>query len=173
MKNIRNGVFETNSSSVHSIAISKKKLPDSKIPSTVFFEIGEYGWENDVVSDTASYLYSGATETQMETIKNILEESGIKCEFETRRNQWDGYVDHEEDLIEFVDSLIRDKDKLFRFLFGDSVIYTGNDNSCEEDAMCYSGERTLVRFDEAKQDWVSYPNPNHDSKNYEYYVRGN
>ena len=54
MIQIRAGVFETNSSSTHSIAISKKPVVIGK---SIRFGIGEFGWENDCV-DTADYLYT-------------------------------------------------------------------------------------------------------------------
>ena len=43
MIQIRNGVFETNSSSTHSICIPKKT---SIKRDSIYFGIGEYGWEN-------------------------------------------------------------------------------------------------------------------------------
>lgn len=171
MKNVRNGVFETNSSSVHSIAISKSKLDYSKIPKKVHFHSGEYGWEVDVVEDTASYLYTGATSEQMNQIVKILNDDGIECVVSSG-SEWSG-IDHSGDLMEFIEDLIRNKDKLYRFLFGDSVIYTGNDNSCEDEDMCYCGESRVCRFDPEAQDYVDIANPNHDAENYEYYVKGN
>ena len=54
MKQIRTSVFETNSSSTHSIAISKKPVTIGKY---IYFGIGEFGWENDCVN-TADYLYT-------------------------------------------------------------------------------------------------------------------
>ena len=54
MIQIRSGVFETNSSSTHSICIPKKTKSTVNF---VDFEIGEFGWENESV-DPASYLYT-------------------------------------------------------------------------------------------------------------------
>ena len=53
MKQIRNGVFETNSSSIHSIAISKE--PVINFLDTIHFRLGEFGWEFDEV-DSGDYL---------------------------------------------------------------------------------------------------------------------
>lgn len=53
---IRNGIFETNSSSVHSICISKKPVENVKGKKIAFY-LGEYGWENETV-DTTDYLYT-------------------------------------------------------------------------------------------------------------------
>ena len=53
---IRKGTFETNSSSTHSIAISKNKI---NIPtgSYINFRIGEYGWEENEYN-FPSYMYT-------------------------------------------------------------------------------------------------------------------
>lgn len=58
MKQIRYGVFETNSSSVHSIAIPREKMLD--IPSVVTVHPMEFGWDNKQYKDVnskASYLF--------------------------------------------------------------------------------------------------------------------
>jgi hypothetical protein len=60
MLKIRQGVFETNSSSTHSICIAKKA--ELNIPKHVYFDFGEFGWECDTLrslSKKASYLYTG------------------------------------------------------------------------------------------------------------------
>ena len=54
MIQIRSSVFETNSSSTHSIAISKKPVVAGKY---IRFCIGEFGWANGI-ADTADYLYT-------------------------------------------------------------------------------------------------------------------
>lgn len=59
MIQIRNGVFETNSSSTHSICISKK--PVDADGCHVDFHFGEFGWENDD-ADVADYLYTAIYE---------------------------------------------------------------------------------------------------------------
>lgn len=68
MINIRKGCFETNSSSTHSICISK--LKDYKIPSALYFKLGEFGWESRVyfgARDLASYLYTALWELYGDT----------------------------------------------------------------------------------------------------------
>lgn len=56
--NIRQGIFETNSSSVHVLCINKKEL---NIPESFAFENdGEFGWSSDTYYDDASkgsYIY--------------------------------------------------------------------------------------------------------------------
>ena len=57
-RQIRNNVFETNSSSVHTITISNSS-PQS-IDNYIFFDRGEYGWEWEIYNssqDKANYLY--------------------------------------------------------------------------------------------------------------------
>lgn len=57
---IRKGVFETNSSSTHAIAIRNNSV-GSNYPEVVSFELGEFGWEHDCYIDTytkASYLWT-------------------------------------------------------------------------------------------------------------------
>ena len=57
-RQIRSSVFETNSSSTHSIAISKAHVVAGKY---ISFRIGEFGWENGC-ADTADYLYTAILE---------------------------------------------------------------------------------------------------------------
>ena len=57
MKIIRKNVFETNSSSTHSISISK--LNDYILPKEINFTFGEFGWEFSKYTssfDKASYF---------------------------------------------------------------------------------------------------------------------
>ena len=58
---IRKSVFETNSSSVHTITITKN--PNNlKFPKKLIFDSGDYGWEHDCLTtpeEKASYLWEG------------------------------------------------------------------------------------------------------------------
>lgn len=56
MIQIRRGLFETNSSSTHTLVIDKGSL-ETKVKRIVF-DTGEYGWEFDVVKDTQRYFWS-------------------------------------------------------------------------------------------------------------------
>jgi hypothetical protein len=177
MKQIRNNVFETNSSSTHSICISKAPVTIGK---HIRFSIGEYGWENDCV-DTADYLYTAILEQRdrdelLEKLKYILNNHSIEYEFEeptyieVEDYKWldYGYIDHSGETREFIDTVLSDDDMLMRCLFGDSCVYTGNDNSSDYDNMCYAAYDTIWD-DNHKQ----IPNPNHDSENYDYFFKGN
>lgn len=63
---VRQGLFETNSSSTHAICIAKKELNDNyKLPKSIEFDLGSFGWEIDEYHDIfskASYLYTGYVE---------------------------------------------------------------------------------------------------------------
>lgn len=82
-RQIRSSVFETNSSSTHSIAIPKKPVVTGEY---ISFSIGEFGWENDCV-DTADYLYTAILEQDdrdelLDKLKDILNNHSIKYKFE-------------------------------------------------------------------------------------------
>jgi len=107
--NTRKSVFETNSSSLHSIAVKrgtgeqelaiwKKKNPDCRLE----FELGEFGWEarkHTSVLSRASYLWTLAcsddkakADVRMHFIKKVLKKHGIKAEFqEVNRKKYDTF----------------------------------------------------------------------------------
>lgn len=139
-KQIRNNVFETNSSSCHAICISKNTVSKSDLPSHVTFARGEFGWEGTEYCDVwskASYLYEailscyyGHAEEKLNEIKQTLKQYNIECDFEPKNNDW-GYIDHGGNTIDFVEAVLEDDDKLLTYLFGDGFIVTGNDNGSE------------------------------------------
>ncbi|MCM1277155.1 MAG: hypothetical protein NC299_17665 [Lachnospiraceae bacterium] len=166
-RQIRQCVFETNSSSTHSICISKKPVTEKDIPSFVAFNHGEFGWEiekYDGISDRASYLYQAICELccydnwaksrYVNSLHSTLSKYGVECEFDFNDKDEDGwaigYIDHGDATRDFVASVMRDEDKLIRYLFGDSVVITGNDNAYDEEC-------------------ISIP----DSKDYEIFYKGN
>ena len=58
---IRRGVFETNSSSVHTLTITKN-TNNLKFPKKLIFDSGDYGWEHACLTTPekkASYLWEG------------------------------------------------------------------------------------------------------------------
>lgn len=131
-KVIRKGVFETNSSSTHSICVTKEGA--YTLPQKMAFVTGKFGWEVDElrsVEEKASYLYTGLIECergeQIAALKATLAKSGVTATF-TIPGGDDSYVDHGCELQDFLDAVMV-KDELFRFLFSDrSFILTGNDN---------------------------------------------
>lgn len=149
-KQIRQGVFETNSSSTHSICIAK----DAKleIPKELHFEFGEFGWECatlDSLQEKASYLYTGLIaenrKEDADKIFEILRSKGIEVTADEAKYvesthtkgyfYYDnaGYVDHSDELKGFHDAIMADENRLMNFLFSPlSFIITGNDNDDED-----------------------------------------
>lgn len=192
MKQIRQNTFETNSSSTHSICISKNPVVDVR-NKYVYFGSGNFGWSTDTVTDTASYLYTAMVTAyspqefreKLEKLKSILDRYGITYDFspveEIKSDFTPGYsyleftrdryasVDHASQCIPFIESLLNDEDMLLRYLFGDSHIYTGNDNSSENGDHCYEAFDTI--WDDEKCEEV--PNYKHDEEHYDYFFKGN
>lgn len=192
MRQIRQNTFETNSSSTHSICISKNPVVDVR-NKHVYFGSGEFGWSTDTVTDTASYLYTAMVTAyspqefreKLEKLKNILDKYGITYDFspveEIKSDYTPDYsylvftkdryasVDHAAECIPFIESLLNDEDMLLRYLFGDSCIYTGNDNSNEYGDDCYRAFDTI--WDDEKCEDV--PNYKHDEEHYDYFFKGN
>jgi len=139
MINIRKNVFETNSSSTHSICVTKNNILDNKI-THLHFLTGEYGWECNTLNSThgkASYLYTGILyndKTELiKLIKKILDKNNITYGFEenkkTEYGYDNGYIDHGGNLNSFLEEICNDENKLMRYLFSsESFIITGNDN---------------------------------------------
>lgn len=148
-RQIRRSCFETNSSSTHAICITKD---DYKKRDYIEFHIGEFGWEFDTYCDVysrASYLITAIfdcgkdyADEKLQQLKDILDDNNIEYVIpEPKVDSWeydgetryyyniDGYVDHAGATKEFIEAVLSDSDKLFRYLFGDSMVVTGNDNS--------------------------------------------
>lgn len=143
IQKIRNNTFETNSSSIHSLAIvtscTSKLLEDLKVD-IVF---GEFGWGDIKYTDSRdllSYVWTAIHTTfdyaqSLEYIK-LMKEWLPKCVFTTQGNfidnghymYWDipGYIDH-GDLLDFLQDIFKDKEIFASFIFG-GIIYISNDN---------------------------------------------
>lgn len=144
MKQIRNNVFETNSSSTHSLSIPEK-IDETKLTSitpnsegNIILEGGEFGWEIEEYNDPltkANYvvvdnLYN---EHRLEIIKDIIKEhTGCTDVIILAQNKdWDApyysYIDHESSGK--TNELFESKEKLRNFIFSPScILYTDNDN---------------------------------------------
>lgn len=195
MKQIRTGVFETNSSSVHSICISKNddivKQPE------IFFSFGQYGWEQGTLytcNEKAAYLWTAIIECfgygdripkvkgYRAKITEMLNSEGIQCGFakyEIKKSSYDnknycdidGYIDHGGETRKFVEAVVSDKDRLLRYLFSpDSVVYTGNDNECDNDSYEKEFVADEYMWDDNDNEVL---NPHHDEEKYEYFEKGN
>ncbi len=185
-RQIRKNVFETNSSSTHAVCIAKNSTYEPS--SFVSFETGEFGWEFAVYKETykkASYLITAIlgrskeyADEKLERLKQLLDENNIEYEFpELEEKFWeydgkiyhyydiDGYIDHVGETEEFVEAILSDNESLMKYLFGDSFIVTGNDNSPEpydDYFFNYEGEEvtsygTYSRYsDEYKEEFNKY-----------------
>ena len=191
MIQIRNSVFETNSSSTHSICIQKK--PVDADYSYIVFNIGSYGWSEREVN-FGDYLYTAILcldpnghDGYLSRLKSILDAHRIRYEFEwpewreSNGHRWldNGYIDHYDMVAPLVEAVLGDEDMLLRGLFGeDSVVYTGNDNEhWDEDCMCtVANEYFLYVDDDGNYKWVKTGNWDHeyyDPDNYDYFYKSN
>lgn len=189
----RKGVHETNSSSTHALCISKQKTA-YKIPLSLDFKIDEFGWENDVYSDTwskASYLITGIfdvgdkdiSDKYLKQLEGILYDAGISynipkpsvSSYEWRNKQvvhYDisGWIDHASCLTEWLDDVLSDKDKLFESLFGDAFIVTGNDNSDTFDSHMYESKGIVHS---KWGDYEEFGDLKPEFAKYDVYIKGN
>ena len=191
MIQIRSSVFETNSSSTHSIAIPRNCTSATHVS----FCIDEFGWGCEE-ADAANYLYTAIymlseseaeAKEKIEKLKNVLNERGISYYFgRVESHVWhdkydntdyfcldNGYIDHGYELKDFVDELLNNEDKLVRFISG-GLVFTGNDNSDN-----YGFIRRYEEFTE-DYDWrtkttTKYKNQYYMSnhEDYEWYYKGN
>lgn len=190
-RQIRKGVYETNSSSTHAICITKDGY---ELKDHIDFHTGEYGWECEEYVDLdnkASYLitailsmdkeYADQKLIQLEDILNenkityTIPELNVKSyEYGKEKHYYYDigydYIDHAGELKSWINDVLSDSDKLFRYLFGDSFIITGNDN---HDSF---RDRMLIAEGEEVTDWGTYTlygdlKPEFDR--YEIYEKGN
>jgi len=141
MKTTRQGAFETNSSSSHSITINDKNVlldsitPDANGVITLYG--GEFGWEYAKYTDPitkANYCAIDAqhNEEMINMLREvIMEHTGAKdvvIKFSTDWNSPDhSYIDHQS--MGTSNTAFVSKDQLKNFIFNvKSVLYTGNDN---------------------------------------------
>lgn len=153
-RQIRQGVFESNSSSTHALCIATGT--EYSLPDKIEFGFGCFGWEFDELTsrkERANYLYTCLAYVGVDKLKEYLQfifttlkSHGISAYFEDFRLSpyaWrtddeiefylepaDGaYVDHGNEAREFVEAVCSDEKLLLDYLFSDkSYILTGNDN---------------------------------------------
>lgn len=151
---IRKGVFETNSSSIHTLTIFKDddrdyiKLLEDFDSYHISIETGEYGWEWDTLNtpiEILSYLYTYACSLgkdneyviklkEMLPNTNFIEPNYTSYSDTDRQYLEDGYIDHYEDFYNELDFIFNDKEELARCMFN-GEIRTGNDNSYDTDSL--------------------------------------
>lgn len=150
MKNIRHNVFETNSSSTHSISISEKAngIYDTIVPDdngVIVLNGGEFGWAWNKYNDSLTKLnyvaiyalFQISIGNAKEDIKNLLievvkEHTGAKeiifnfSTTDTEDNNY-SYIDHQS--TDAAKDAFYSKEYLKDFIFNpNSWLFTGNDN---------------------------------------------
>ena len=129
---IRRGVFETNSSSCHTLTIADTGTLDFNINTNDILHITgqDFGWQREVFSDPVSkisYLAVGFTSLGrndlFELLKEVILENTL---FSDVTFDGDGYIDHQSiDLVLQADT----KEKMKAFVFNPkSYVRTDNDN---------------------------------------------
>jgi hypothetical protein len=132
MTKVRQGIFETNSSSSHSLSIGNLEAGDDIVDSdnceTIILGTGEFGWEwedYDSWLDKADYLSILMVQYSNGHIDNLLNAIRRKYPNVEITISDSGYIDHGCDYWE---DWMDDEDQIFIFLFGNGGISTGNDN---------------------------------------------
>lgn len=133
----RRGTFETNSSSVHAIVISKVHSHDT-IPNSIIKVEGEdYGWDFEEYrnpNEKINYLWTALNDagedldTWEARLRDVLE-LGNWVPFIRVEDGFDGYVEDAIYLDDFFDRIREDDELLKKFIYGESYVLTGNDNS--------------------------------------------
>lgn len=148
MKQIRRKVFETNSSSMHSIAVvgeNNREKPFS-YGEVVYVSGGEYGWGPDVLTgpmDKLNYIFTSLFQhsdnyddimdsVEFEILKKVVKDyTGAELVIDID-GELDcllcGYIDHQSQGM--LNGLIENEDNLKEFIFNDKYeIIIDNDNS--------------------------------------------
>lgn len=152
MRSIRRNVFETNSSSTHSLCIFNDSKPNYELykHKELVVRTGKYGWSVEIyndLSDKLSYLFTHLmakyeentcfeeilkNNKYMQIIKNLLEKHNIKIEWKKSGSKYFNYsyIDHNYEWDNQLKNLIENTKLLEKFLFNDeNFITTGNDNN--------------------------------------------
>jgi hypothetical protein len=97
MTKSRQNVFETNSSSVHTLTVSDVESTHDAIPDTIYLGVNTYGWGYYELTTPLEKLDYLAIETQDNEIKRHLLDEAIAEMFPnvTVVYQYDGYIDHQ------------------------------------------------------------------------------
>ena len=132
MKTIRTSTFETNSSSSHSLTISRANN-SAKLNfkgKDVTFSGGEYGWGYDDLTtpfEKMEYIAQEIIITNNTKLKEWFESILEDCNCgEIIYNNADGYIDHQS--CGTVNRDVSSKEELFDLIFGSGRIIIDNDN---------------------------------------------
>lgn len=72
-------------------------------------------------------------EEKKKYIEDILQKHGVVAAFAKFKYYDDGYIDHSGELWNFVGYVFENENNLLNYLFGDTLIYTSNDNMDMDD----------------------------------------
>lgn len=136
----RRGMFETNSSSAHSVVTGSTTDFVSAVrpgEEEIAIEPGEYGWGYDELHlwvEKASYAYTHAAnygqDWQLEMLRKVIEEySKLPVRFVVWEGSDTGYIDHQSaGLLDDAD-VFDSKENLKAFIFGrGNFVIIDNDN---------------------------------------------
>ena len=145
MKKIRLSVFETNSSSMHSLTIGaskKMEVIDEENEEIIVLGTGEYGWGPEHLTtwlEKADYLAVDAINREDDKDKGklleVLHLAFPNSKFCFAKNEVDeedeesvvsGYIDHES--VGIIWSDLETVEDVFSVVFGNAVIEIDNDN---------------------------------------------
>lgn len=144
MKKIRTNTFETNSSSVHTIIISKRSIeipePCEIVYKNRIFagEIYEYwDWKDKAIYFHIACSLAEDDRELTEKYDEFLEKYGIRITCADNIEECDfSSIDHSEEIFYFAEKLLEDTDILEGFIFGKySRIYTSMDSHGESKAI--------------------------------------
>jgi hypothetical protein len=145
-KLIRKAVFETNSSSTHSLVVSDATDFDSIAPDDNGFIIvpqNDFGWATDTYSDPLSklsyvmiylrdwtdYLDADRKIAYEEMLIDVVNEHTGAFMVQLAETNDPGYIDHQSVESRDLDYLFNDRVAMKNFVFGrNSYVETGNDN---------------------------------------------
>ncbi len=148
MKLVRHNVFETNSSSCHSLSVNENaKIYDTILPDEdgyIYIELsGEYGWEQDTYYNTLDkvdyigiYARDWTEDSEKYTqilIDVIKEHTGANdVLIDSKNSSWggkEGYIDHQSVEDRDYHYLFENPELLKKFIFGEgSYFECDNDN---------------------------------------------
>ena len=145
-RQVRRNVFETNSSSMHSLSIAKRGVTEylhvDECTNKVVTEFGEFGWGYDEYNDPEtklSYLvtmigesrncYSIEEVYETNDFKKINDVVSARCECDgIEIKNVDGYIDHQS--IDTIDNLLKEYNcTIEEFIFDKGItLVIDNDN---------------------------------------------
>ena len=185
---IRRGVFETNSSSVHTITITKNSN-NLKFPKKLIFDSGDYGWEHASLTtpeEKASYLWEGIISAfpdhknknlteynkAIASITKILKSVGIKAVFKYNNPKYIKSKFEDYYYYEFCD---KDGNVDDGYIDHSSELCTFLYDVCFDKTKLLNylfSTESFIKTGNDNED-EDYPDEDYETKDYSVYVKGN